>query len=98
MATRRTRRNWGRCVDCKRDTYALGHYYMVHDEVWAASGLGKTDGMLCLDCLQGRIGQWLAIEDFRPTDDENRDAWGGRDRMLPDVPSRHVAVRQGRRS
>lgn len=79
------------CHDCKRDTIDIGHYYMVHDDVWAASGLGKCDGMLCLDCLQGRIGRWLTIEDFRPTDDDNRDFWRGCDRMLPRAWPPHSA-------
>jgi hypothetical protein len=51
-----------RCVDCGEDKD--GEYYMVADELWAASGLGPDDGMLCLVCLERRIGRRLAIGDF----------------------------------
>src|SRR5262245_42362542 len=49
-----------RCVDCGKDT--IDEYYMVADELWAASGGG--DGMLCLACLERRIGRKLALDDF----------------------------------
>ena len=52
-----------RCVDCDKDTQG-GEYYMVRDEVWAASGLGPHDGMLCLRCLEQRIRRPLTNDDF----------------------------------
>lgn len=54
------------CVDCKTDTSPLGlrQYYMVNDEVWEQSGMGKDDGMLCLLCLEARIGRDLKASDF----------------------------------
>ena len=52
----------GHCLDCKRDTHEIGHYYMVSDELWAAAG--GADGMLCLDCLEGRLGRRLVTADF----------------------------------
>ena len=51
-----------RCVDCGEDKE--GEYYMGADEVWAASGLGKSDGMPCLACLEQRIGRRLVFDDF----------------------------------
>ena len=53
-----------RCVDCQTCTLCIGQYYMVKSEVWAASGLGSRDGMLCLDCLGQRIGREVAYDDF----------------------------------
>jgi hypothetical protein len=50
------------CVDCDKDTLG-GEYYMVSDELWAAAGMGR-EGMLCLACLERRIGRELAIDDF----------------------------------
>jgi hypothetical protein len=38
------------CRDCARDTTKIGNWYMVWDQVWAASGLGPEDGVPCLDC------------------------------------------------
>ena len=54
------------CIDCYEDTSPLGldQYYMVNDEVWNQSGIGKEDGMLCLACLEARIGRNLEASDF----------------------------------
>ena len=51
-----------RCVDCGKDTH--GEYYMVADEVWAASGLAPDGGMLCLADLERRLGRLLTRHDF----------------------------------
>ena len=53
-----------RCVDCGKDTNKSGEYYMVRDEVWAASGIVPHGGMLCLRCLERRIGREINIKDF----------------------------------
>jgi hypothetical protein len=53
-----------RCVDCGKDTGESGEYYSVKDNVWAASGLAPNGGMLCLACLERRIGRPLTGEDF----------------------------------
>jgi ATP-dependent helicase HepA len=52
-------------------------YYMVDDDVWAASGGG--DGMLCLPCLERRIDRPLAEADFAA--------------IMPQCWERHVAAR-----
>jgi hypothetical protein len=52
-----------RCVDCGKDTHG-GEYYMVADEVWAASGLAPDGGMLCLVDLERRLGRLLTPHDF----------------------------------
>jgi hypothetical protein len=65
----------GRCVDCGVNTLAAdGEYYMVSDELWAAAGMGKPGGMLCLECLERRIGRPLAMEDFTAMV-PSREAW-----------------------
>jgi hypothetical protein len=54
-----------RCVDCGKDTGGeTGEYYMVRDDVWAASGLTPNGGMLCLACLERRIKRPLTDKDF----------------------------------
>lgn len=50
------------CADCGVNTVRVGHYYMVHNYVWAESDAGK--GLLCLDCLEARLGRPLEAEDF----------------------------------
>jgi hypothetical protein len=51
-----------RCVDCGEEKD--GEYYTVADEVWDASGLAPNGGMLCLACLERRIGRLLVFDDF----------------------------------
>jgi hypothetical protein len=70
-----------RCVDCAKDTSNSGEYYSVSKEVWAASGLAPDGGMLCLRCLEKRIGRELNGEDFTAMW-PNPDAW-----------ERHLAAR-----
>jgi hypothetical protein len=52
------------CVDCNANTAAIGEYYMVWPDVWAKSGLASDDGMLCIGCLEQRLGRRLAMHDF----------------------------------
>lgn len=53
------------CVECTCDVSEIGEYdYMVHDEVWKLAELGETDGMLCVGCLEERIGRRLQADDF----------------------------------
>lgn len=53
------------CYDCEVDTLEIGEYYMVNDHVWTRlAGMGKDDGMLCIGCLEARIGRTLCNEDF----------------------------------
>lgn len=54
------------CVDCGLNTeFDVSEYYMVHDEVWVGeAGMGKTDGMLCIGCLETRINRELNSSDF----------------------------------
>jgi hypothetical protein len=52
-----------RCVDCEFDTLDQ-QYYMVSDELWARTGLGPQDGMLCLACFERRSGHRLQAIDF----------------------------------
>lgn len=40
------------------------HWFMVHADVWAASGLSPHGGYLCVPCLELRIGRVLAGLDF----------------------------------
>jgi len=72
------------CVDCGKCTSSSGEYYMVYDDVWAASGLGGNDGMLCLHCLEQRIGRDLSFDDFTAIC-PSREAW-----------ARHLAQRRPR--
>jgi hypothetical protein len=52
------------CVDCGIDTILIGEYYMVKPEIWQKSGLGPRDGMLCITCLEERLGHQLCSYHF----------------------------------
>jgi hypothetical protein len=54
------------CDECKED-YDEG--YMIHDEVWEASG---GSGWLCVGCLERRLGRELRPEDFKADVPMNR--------------------------
>lgn len=50
------------CVDCGSD---FDEYdYAVDNAVWAASGLAPEGGLLCIGCLERRLGRRLTCDDF----------------------------------
>lgn len=51
------------CVDCKFDTWQ-DEYYMVTNEVWYVLAQMPQKGMLCIGCLEKRIGRQLTSKDF----------------------------------
>jgi hypothetical protein len=48
------------CEDCGEST--ADEYYMVQDALWDAHGVGQ--GMLCIGCLEARLGRRLRAADF----------------------------------
>ena len=59
-----------KCIDCTECTSTLNEYYMVTDEVWSLAGMAIEDtpyeysGMLCIGCLENRLGRELNNRDF----------------------------------
>lgn len=51
-----------KCADCPVDTNQNGEYYMVTHNIWGRYGAG--DGMLCIGCLETRMGRKLDKYDF----------------------------------
>jgi hypothetical protein len=51
------------CLDCSTDTGKIGEHYMLVDETWELTGLGKF-GMLCIADVEARIGRRLTATDF----------------------------------
>ncbi len=49
------------CLDCKVDTSQIDEYYMVSDKVWNSV---CEAGMLCIGCLETRVGRELNKDDF----------------------------------
>jgi hypothetical protein len=52
-------REWRHCRDCGVDT--VDEFYIITNAVWP---LEEKGGMLCIGCLEARIGRNLAREDF----------------------------------
>jgi hypothetical protein len=50
------------CHDCQAHTGVMGDYYMIKDELWERHGC--REGMLCIACLEARMGRELNPEDF----------------------------------
>jgi hypothetical protein len=48
------------CDGC--GVYALDEFFSVHDDVWAAGGAGRD--LLCVGCLEDRLGRKLTPADF----------------------------------
>ncbi|WP_298705408.1 hypothetical protein [uncultured Variovorax sp.] len=53
---------WDACQDCAKHT-AADDYYMVTDTLWQTVH-SRDQGMLCLSCLQSRMGRELQSSDF----------------------------------
>ena len=47
------------CADCGHD---YDEQYMVRDDIWKACGMGT--GMLCIGCVEKRLGRQLNQQDF----------------------------------
>jgi hypothetical protein len=58
---------------------------MLLDSVWARTGLAPQGGVLCLPCIERRLGRRLDYDDFRRTNRSNRRYWGDYSRMIPPV-------------
>ncbi len=48
-----------RCLDCKQ--WTDGEYYMIHPPLWDSIA---DQGMLCIGCLEQRLGRELVPDDF----------------------------------
>jgi hypothetical protein len=50
------------CSDCGVDLIKIGEYYIVKDKVW--DEVASKNELLCIGCLEKRIGRKLISEDF----------------------------------
>lgn len=58
-----TRRVSFLCLDCGQDTGKMREYYFVHTELWLTV-VSSAKGMLCVGCLEKRLGRELTAADF----------------------------------
>jgi hypothetical protein len=51
------------CADCGVHTRHAREYYMVENALWKAHGAGRR--LLCIGCLEARMGRQLTRDDFK---------------------------------
>lgn len=51
------------CLDCSVDTGKLNEHYFIQTPIWMQV-VGSNKGMLCIGCLEGRLGRQLTKADF----------------------------------
>ena len=51
------------CLGCGVDTFKINHYYMVKHDIWRMVN-PEIKGMLCIPCLEKRLGRELVAADF----------------------------------
>lgn len=52
-----------KCLDCNVDTGKLHEHYMLEDSVWFQV-VNSNQGMLCIGCIEARLGRLLTPKDF----------------------------------
>jgi hypothetical protein len=52
-----------KCLDCGINTGDIGEYYSVEDDVWLLAN-PQHHGMLCIGCIEERLGRVLTPADF----------------------------------
>lgn len=52
------------CADCGMKTIDSNEYYMVTQSCWARAGMKGRSGMLCIGCLESRLGKQLTPQNF----------------------------------
>ena len=73
------------CLDCGVNTSEIEEYYMLHDRVWrSVTNQNERYGMLCLGCIERRLGRLLEPTDFADVALNNRKSLSkhGSERML----------------
>jgi hypothetical protein len=51
------------CLDCGVNTSQIGEYYYINLDTWL-SVVHSKEGMLCIGCLEIRLGRRLNSSDF----------------------------------
>jgi hypothetical protein len=52
------------CACCGKDTQKIGEYYDVKDAIWQEAGKHFAEKVLCVGCLEEKLGRPLVPEDF----------------------------------
>jgi hypothetical protein len=84
------------CVDCGIGTLTIHEWYMVNDDVWEQAWAGRRKSwrvagqeILCIGCLERRLGRTLIASDFVPGNpNKGRVSERMRDRLAATVTRR----------
>jgi hypothetical protein len=82
------------CMDCHRDTSSAGlkEYYMIQFDMWdALTSENERDRMLCIGCLEDRLGRELTPPDFTDCP-VNRDKYNKSVRLCTRIGNRFDMV------
>lgn len=55
------------CADCGTNTstpHGNSEYYVIHTDLWEQIGMTVNGGMLCIGCVESRLGRELTGDDF----------------------------------
>ena len=52
------------CMGCKVNTHIINEYYMINNVLWDYVADSNHDGMLCIGCVEARLGRKLTSKDF----------------------------------
>ncbi|GEM_PF-2302855 len=80
MSAKRSRRRF-LCADCSVDTGKLGEFYFLKTPLWL-SVMPGGHGMLCVGCLEVRLGRRLTASDFAPNIHINAPRFGAKSQRL----------------
>jgi hypothetical protein len=62
VAQKNLHKSW--CGDCGVRVFECGEYYSLRDSVWKS--VARKSEMLCVGCIEERLGRLLVNRDFRP--------------------------------
>ena len=55
------------CMDCHLNTSTMREFFMLDQDTWdSIIRLSEQDGMLCIGCVEVRLGRELEPADFDP--------------------------------
>jgi hypothetical protein len=52
------------CMTCGVNTSEIHEYYMLIDQTWLQANHDSHEGMLCIGCVEARLGRMLRPSDF----------------------------------
>ena len=74
-----SRKKW-LCLDCGVDTGKIHEHYFIQTALWMEV-VGSKSGMLCIDCLEKRLGRKLRKQDFPSVHINNPKLYSMSDRL-----------------